>query len=227
MNEKDDDRLAAAFRAAADTPPEAGFDLDDVLSTSHRVTRRRRTQLAGGFVAAAVLLGGGGVTAAVLPTSVGETTSAAAPARESADSGAGAAAAPRAAAPNPAPLGPTAGEDCVPTQDPALRALVDAALPPLRDAAEAPTTLECRPGAGREVALDVVDGEASGLLSVVYTAPGEPRTDSALAVGWVQAGRPTASGGYVSVTSRAASDSGAVPFRARVQELADALAPQL
>jgi hypothetical protein len=226
VNDKDDDRLAAAFRAAADTPPEAGFDLDDVLSTSHRVTRRRRTQLAGGLVAAAVLLGGGGVAAAVLPTAAGETTSAA-PARESADSAAGAAAAPRTAVPNPAPLGPTAGEDCVPTQDPALRALVDAALPPLRDAVEAPTTLECRPGVGREVALDVVDGDASGLLSVVYTAPGEPRTDAALAVGWVQAGRSTASGGYVSVTSRAASDSGAVPFRARAQELADALAPQL
>jgi hypothetical protein len=224
VDEKDDDRLAAAFRAAADTPPEAGFDLDDVLSTSHRVTRRRRTQLAGGLVAAAVLLGGGGVAAAVLPTSAGETTSAAAPARKSVDS---AAAAPRAAVPDPAPLGPTAGEDCVPTQDPALRALVDAALPPLRDAVEAPTTLECRPGVGREVALDVVDGDASGLLSVVYTAPGEPRTDAALAVGWVQAGRSTASGGYVSVTSRAASDSGAVPFRARAQELADALAPQL
>jgi hypothetical protein len=226
-DEKNEDRLAGAFRAAAETPPEAGFGLDDVLTTSHKVTKRRRTQLVGGFVAAAVLLGGGGVVASVLPTSARETTSAAAPAGEGADSAAGEAAAPRAAVPNPAPLGPTVGEACVPTQDPALRGLVDAALPPLREAAEAPTTLECRPGAGREVALEVVDGDAAGLLSVVYTAPGEPRTDSALAVGWVQAGGPTASGGYVSVTSRAAADSGAVPFRARVQELVDALAPQL
>ncbi|MCW0213829.1 MAG: hypothetical protein OJJ54_10745 [Pseudonocardia sp.] len=219
-----DERLTAAFRAAADTPPEAGFGLDDVLAGSHRVTRRRR-QVVAGVVAAAVLVGGGGVVASVLPASDRETTSAAAPARENTDSAAGAAEAPRAAF--PVPLGATTGQDCVPAQDPALRALVDAAVPGLRDAAEAPTTMICRPGRGREVHLEVTDGAASGLLSVVYTAPGEPRTDAGLAVGWVQGGAGTASGGYVSVTSRAATDSGAVPFREQVQGLADALAPQL
>ena len=52
------------------------------------------------------------------------------------------------------PLGPGTGE-CADRQDPALRALVEQALPEVVGAREAATTLECRPGGERGVALEV------------------------------------------------------------------------
>src|SRR4051794_29639383 len=204
--ENDDDRLAAAFRAAVQDTPEAGFDHDDVVAASRRLGRRHRMLVTGG-VAAAVIALAGGVTTGVVLTRDGDTvTSAAAPAPERAGPGSAAdAAAPRAAAapsesPSGAPLGPASG-DCVDPQDPELRALVDEALPELAGATPAPTTMICRPGGGREVNLDVTDGALTGLFTVVYTPPGEPPAQSATAVGWVTAEAPTASGGTVVVTS--------------------------
>jgi len=231
--ENDDDQLAAAFRAAVQDAPEAGFDHADVLAGSRRVARRRRMLVTGGVAAAAILLAGG-VTTGVVPTrDEGAVTSAAAPAPEAAapdqaGPGAADAAAPRAAVPAPsgAPLGPASG-DCVDPQDPQLRALVDAALPELAGATPAPTTMICRPGGGREVNLEVTDGPRTGLFTVVYTPPGEPPAQTATAVGWVSAEVPTASGGTVVVTSRGAADSGGVPFADRVRPLAEVLGPRL
>ncbi|MCE3556062.1 hypothetical protein LWC33_32050 [Pseudonocardia sp. RS11V-5] len=230
--ENDDERLAAAFRAAVQDTPAAGFDHEDVLAGSRRLARRRRMLLTGGVAAAVIVLAGGVTTGVVLTRDDGAVTSAAAPAPERAGPGSVAdAAAPRAAAapsaPAPgAPLGPAAG-DCVNPQDPQLRALVDAALPALAGAQEAPTTMICRPGGGREVNLEVADGALTGLFTVVYTPAGEPPAQTATAVGWVTAEAPTASGGTVVVTSRGALDSGGVPFADDVRPLADALGPRL
>ncbi|SDG48905.1 hypothetical protein [Pseudonocardia oroxyli] len=225
-----DERLAAAFRAAADTPPEAGFSADDVRRESHRIGRRNRNLLVGGVAAAAIVLAGGVSTGVLLARSGGET-SAAAPAS---DAGARSLGAPEMAREAPAvpptpvgvPLGPAAG-DCVNPQDPELRAVVDEVLPEVATASPAPTTMICRPGGGREVNLQVADGELTGLFSVVYTAPGEEPSQTASAVGWATAEVSTASGGLVTVTSRAESDSGGVPFGDRVPEIASALAPHL
>ncbi|GAA4543307.1 hypothetical protein [Pseudonocardia xishanensis] len=240
MDPRNDHRLAAAFRDAVPEPPEAGFSADDVRRESHRIGRRNRMLLTGGVAAAVIVLAGGVTTGVVLARDGRTTTSAAAPAqdsgsgarelgapdlaREAAPGGSGAAVAP---APVGVPLGPASGRDCVNPQDPELRALVDTALPALASARQAPTTMVCRQGGGREVNLEVVDGDLTGLLSVVYTPPGEEPTQTAGAVGWVMEERSTASGGLVTVTSRAQSDSGGVPFAAEVATLADALAPRL
>ncbi|GAA4701969.1 hypothetical protein GCM10023215_46200 [Pseudonocardia yuanmonensis] len=237
-SENEDERLSAAFRAAVQDAPEAGFDHADVLAGSRRLARRRRTLVVGGVAAAAILLAGGVTTGVVLTRDEGTATSAAAPEAappapqapvpEQAGPGSAAdAAAPRAAsAPPGTPLGP-ATADCVDPQDPQLRALVDAALPELAAATPAPTPMICRPGGGREVNLEVTDGSRTGLFTVVYTPPGEPPAQTATAVGWVTAEAPTASGGTVVVTSRGAADSGGVPFADRVRSLADALGPRL
>lgn len=233
--ENDDDRLAAAFRAAVQDAPEAGFGHEDVLAGSRRLARRRRMLVTSGVAAAVIVLAGGVTTGVVLTRDGGTTTSAAAPAPEQAEqAGPGSAAdaaAPRAAAApsaprSEAPLGPATGP-CVNPQDPELRALVDAALPALAGAREAPTTMTCRPGGGREVNLEATDGTLTGLFTVVYTPPGEPPAQTATAVGWVTAEVPTASGGTVVVTSRGDADSGGVPFADDVRPLAEALGPRL
>jgi hypothetical protein len=230
----DDEKLAAAFRSAVDSPPEAGFSADDVRRESHRVGRRNRMLVTGGIAAAAVVLAGGVTTGVVLTRDAQNTTAAAAPAQDSAAEGSGPGelareAAPPAAVPAPseAPLGPAVGQDCVNAQDPGLRAVVDAVVPELASAGEAPTTMVCRPGGGREVNLEVVDGDRTGLFSVVYTPPGEEPTQTAAAATWVMAEQSTASGGLVTVTSRADADSGGVPFGNRVEAIATGLAPRL
>ena len=236
MNEE---QMAAAFRDAVSEAPDAGFSADDVRRESHRIGRRNRMLVTGGVAAAAIVLAGGVTTGVVLARDGQTTTSAAAPAAPAQDSGSGARelgapapdlareAVPSAPTPVGAPLGPAVGQDCVNPQDPQLRALVDAALPALATAQEAPTTMICRQGGGREVNLQVVDGELTGLFSVVYTAPGEEPSQTAGAVGWVVEERPTASGGLVTVTSRPESDSGGVPFAAQVPDLATTLATHL
>ncbi|WP_344424313.1 hypothetical protein [Pseudonocardia ailaonensis] len=214
----DDDTLAAAFRAAVADTPEPGFGHSDVLAGSHRAARRHRMLVTGGIAAAVIVLAGGVTTGVVLGQDRGSVTSAAsAPAQDSAGSG---------LAREAAPVPPALGGGCVNQQDPGLRSLVDAALPALSSATEAPTTMICRPGGGREVHLDVTDGALTGLFSVVDTPAGEQGpTDAAL--GWVQATEPTRSGGTVTVTSRASSDSGGVPYSDQVEALAKALAPLL
>lgn len=236
-----EERLAAALRAAVADVPEAGFDHESVVAGSRRLARRRQVLIGGGVAAAAVALVGG-IAVAGLGGGGAEPTTAAAPAADSAR-GAQQGAPPVAvlpeagsalqgsgqeyAAPAAPPLGPSDPTGCTPVQDPALRELVNRLLPEAAGAAEAPTTLECRPGGGREVHLEVGDGEFTGLLSVVYTAPGAELTEWDTPVGWVRSQAPTASGGTVSVTSRADADSGGVPFADRVPQLASALAPLL
>jgi hypothetical protein len=56
----DDDRLSELFRAAAaDTAPPPGFDHQDVLAASRRITARRRSALVGGALAVCAVLGVG------------------------------------------------------------------------------------------------------------------------------------------------------------------------
>ncbi|WP_214367423.1 hypothetical protein [Pseudonocardia sp. H11422] len=235
-----DGRLTAMFRAAASEAaagaPAPGFDHAGVVAASRRATARRRSAIAGGALTVLVVAGGGVAVATPAMTSNADTSVAAGgagAAREEAGAPPAALSAPEPASPGSgragpaAPLGPADPSDCVNKQDPALRALLEAALPEVRDADEAPTTMECRPGGGREVNLEVVDGAATGLLSVVYSAPGAPVQEQGLPVGWVRAGARTTSGGFVSVTTRSAADSGAVPFADRVDAVAAELALQL
>jgi hypothetical protein len=115
------------------------------------------------------------------------------------------------------PLGPGAG-DCADRQDPALRALVEQVLPEVVGAPEAATTLECRPGGERGVALEA-DG---GLLTVTYLPPGpvtEPPDGARTA--------STASGGTVVVSSRASREGDPAPFADRLDAVAAYLAPRL
>jgi hypothetical protein len=112
--ESDDDRLAAAFRAAVQDAPDAGFDHSDVLAGSRRLARRRRMLVTGAVATAVIVLGGGVTTGVVLTRDAGTLTSAAAaaPAPEQTEqagpgtAGTGVpddAAAPRAAGGAPAP----------------------------------------------------------------------------------------------------------------------------
>jgi hypothetical protein len=76
----DEDRITELFHAAAsdaDAPP-PGFDHDDVVAVSRRITARRRSALIGGVVALLVVAGVGAV--ATLPrTGTSTLTTAAAP----------------------------------------------------------------------------------------------------------------------------------------------------
>ena len=115
------------------------------------------------------------------------------------------------------PLGPGTG-DCADRQDPALRALVDEALPEVDGAREAATTMECRPGGERGVALEV-DG---GVLTVTYLPPGPVATapDGAQTAS-------TASGGTLVLASRAERAGDPEPFADRFPAMVAYLAPRL
>jgi hypothetical protein len=209
----DDEKLAALFRDAADAPPPPGFDHGDVTAASRRITVRRRAALVTGAVVLVAAAGIGSVLA--LPRGADTATSvasgAAAPQADNAER-AGAPAA--AAAP---PLGPGTGE-CANRQDPALRALVEQALPEVAGATAAATTDVCRPGAERYLSLEVT----GGLLDVSYLPAGAAAT--------VPAGNylsaPTASGGTVIVGSTAVG-GGPAPYAGRLPGLLADLAAQL
>jgi hypothetical protein len=115
------------------------------------------------------------------------------------------------------PLGPGTG-DCADRQDPALRALVDQALPEVVGAPMAATTMECRPGGERGVAVEA----GGGVLTVSYLPPGTRgrQVDGARTA-------PTASGGTVVVSSRANSAADPEPFADRLDALVSYLAPRL
>ena len=232
----DEKRLTEAFRAAVpdESVPPASFDHADVVRTSRRVTARRRAALAGGGLAVLAVVGigvavlpgsaGGGGSSVAAPAAAPQAPPAAAP--QSADGAPGVAAEDAreaAAAPAP-PLGPGTGE-CADRQDPALRAIVEQALPEVAGAPEAAVTLECRPGGERGLALHVVDAGVAGLLTVDYlppgTAPGSPDPDTESATA------PTASGGTVTVTARSDEPGALPPYGQRVEELAGFLAPRL
>jgi hypothetical protein len=115
------------------------------------------------------------------------------------------------------PLGPGTG-DCADRQDPALRALVEQALPEVVGAPEAATTMECRPGGERGVALEVPDG----VLTVTYLPPG-PVTGPSVGART----SPTASGGTVVVSSRATRSGDPAPFADRLDAVVAHLAPRL
>ncbi|MGD9989589.1 hypothetical protein [Pseudonocardia sp.] len=220
MGEPSDDDLTAMMRSAGPPAPPAGFGVDDVVRASRRATARRRSAVAGA-AAAVVLVLGGTVVALTVPGGGAETAASSAaggaPYLERGD----AAVPPNAAA----PTAPTDG-GCVPMQDPGLRALLNEVLPQVVDAREAAVPMVCKQGGGREVHLEVDDGAAHGLLTVVFTPAGEPVEDGQ-PVGWARAGSPTASGGYVAVTSVSDSDSGSIPFEDRLATVASALAPRL
>src|SRR5690349_13124162 len=173
--EADEARIAALFRDAASGAPPPGFDATQVVATSRRITRRRRSAVAGAALAVLAVVGVG-VVAGLGGPSNATVTAASGQAADSAGAepgvGTGAAApdaavgsplvpsaggtgpssGPAAAAVPPigTALGPGTG-DCANRQDPALRALVEQALPEVVGAPEAATTLECRPGGERGV----------------------------------------------------------------------------
>jgi hypothetical protein len=123
-----------------------------------------------------------------------------------------------AAAVDPAALGAPPGvAECGDPQDPALRSVVDQALPEVVGAPEAPTTTECRPGE-RGVAVEV-DG---GVLTVTYLSR---RPIGRLEDGMRSA--PTASGGMVLVSSRANRAGDPQPFADRLDALVAHLAARL
>jgi hypothetical protein len=230
MSDIDDQELGALFRAAASdsgAPPPA-FDHDSVLRASRHATTRRRLLMAGGAVAVFALAGVGAAVA--LPGSPGNGTTVAAPmsagdraprpaAPQDASGTAGGAA--ERAAPQSPPLGP-GNTECADRQDPALRALVDQVLPEVAGAPEAATTMECRPGGERGVAVEAGEDGATGLLSVRYLPPG---VEAELPPGAVN--EPTASGGTVIVSSSTSEVGSPAPFAGRLASVAEYLAPRL
>jgi hypothetical protein len=237
MDERDRDaRLSATFQDAAQDAPPAEFDVAEVLATSRRLTRRRRSALAGAALAV-LALAGVGVTAELAGGS--ETVAASsARSRNEADAAPGARDADRAAgleaqaapAPQAAPYGAAEGEsplgpgmrECADRQDPQLRALVEQVLPAVEGAPEAPTTRECRTGGERGLALEVRDGDRSGVLTVTYLPPGassDPASGARSA--------PTASGGTVIVSSRSEEAGDRPPFADRLDKVTAYLAIRL
>jgi hypothetical protein len=229
--EADEARIAALFRDAASGAPPPAFDAAQVVATSRRITRRRRSAVAGAALAVlavagvGVVAGIGGPRDATVTAASGQAADQAAPGAGAAGDAARAAApaAPEAAAPNAAvpPAGPPLGpgtRECADRQDPALRTLVDQALPEVVGASEAATTMECRPGGERGVAQEV----GGGVLVVTYLPPGpvtEPPDGARSA--------PTASGGTVLVSSRADRSGDAAPFADRLDAVVAYLAPRL
>jgi len=229
MSDIDDQELGALFRAAASdsgAPPPA-FDHDSVLRASRHATTRRRLLMAGGAIAVFALAGVG--VAVALPGSPGNGTTVAAPmsagdraarpAPQDASGAAGGAA--EGAVPQSPPLGP-GNTECADRQDPAVRALVDQVLPEVAGAPEAATTMECRPGGERGVAVEASEGGATGLLSVRYLPPG---VEAELPPGAVS--EPTASGGTVIVSSSSSEVGAPAPFAGRLASVAEYLAPRL
>ncbi len=234
----DDDRIAALFRAAASDVPPPAFDETDVVGASRRITARRRSALLGGAVAVAVVAVIGASVA--LPRGVENATTAAAPAAGSARDVAVPELAQAPAAPpadstsgdvgsagvgsersGAVPLGPGT-TPCADRQDPAVRALVEQALPEVAGAPAAATTDVCRPGSGRYLTLKVTDGSAAGLLLVASLPAGEAvrPADGAISAS-------TASGGTVIVQSSAGSAGGPVPFADRLDATLAFLARRL
>ncbi len=80
----------------------------------------------------------------------------------------------------------------------------------------------CGQDGERGVTLEVVDDRTAGQLDVTYLPPG---VTAALVEGAVAA--PTASGGTVVVSSRAAAPGAPKPFADRLGTVAAALAPRL
>ena len=230
MSDIDDQELGALFRAAASesgAPPPA-FDHDSVLRASRHATTRRRLLMAGGAIAVFALAGVG--VAVALPGSPGNGTTVAAPMsagdrapRPAApqDSSRAAGGAAEAVRPQSPPLGP-GNTECADRQDPAVRALVDQVLPEVAGAPEAATTMECRPGGERGVAVEASEGGATGLLSVRYLPPG---VEAELPPGAVS--EPTASGGTVIVSSSSSEVGAPAPFTGRLASVAEYLAPRL
>jgi hypothetical protein len=228
--EADEARIAALFRDAASGAPPPAFDAAQVVATSRRITRRRRSAVAGAALAVlavagvGVVAGIGGPRDATVTAASGQAADQAAPGAGAGAGDAARAAAPEAAAaPNAAvpPVGPPLGpgtRECADRQDPALRALVDQALPEVVGASEAATTMECRPGGERGVALEA----GGGVLVVTYLPPGpvtEPPDGARSA--------PTASGGTVLVSSRPDRAGDAAPFADRLDAVVAYLAPRL
>jgi hypothetical protein len=127
-----------------------------------------------------------------------------------------------------APLGPGTRE-CADRQDPALRALLEQALPEVTGAPEAVTTTECRPGGERGLALEVHEGATTGVLTVTYLPPGEVVDPPGIAEppAAVVRSAPTASGGTVLVASRTERAGDPAPFTGRLDAVVAALAPRL
>ena len=171
--------------AASGAPPPGFDATQVVATSRRITRRRRSAVAGAALavlavVGVGVVAGLGGPSDTTVTAASGQAADSAASGPGAGSEGAARAAAPEAAAPDAAgaplapsaaeppaagpaaaavppigtPLGPGTGE-CADRQDPALRALVEQALPEVVGAPEAATTLECRPGGERGVALEV------------------------------------------------------------------------
>lgn len=209
-----DDQLAALFRDAAAAPPAARFSHGDVTRASERITRRRRATFSA-VAAVVVAVAGTGVLVTTVRDQGALTGAASAPAAAPENSPL---IAPNAASGGAAaPLGP-GRTACADRQDPALRALLDQALPEVAGARAGASTDICLPGSQRYVTVEV----AGGVFGVAYLPPG---TEVSLVPGAVSA--PTASGGTVIVFSGPAGQGGSAPYADRLQPVLAYLAPRL
>ncbi|MDN5857413.1 MAG: hypothetical protein L0H84_02215 [Pseudonocardia sp.] len=223
----DSEILVSLMRTAAsarDAPP-AAFGHAEVVATSRRITHRRRMLVAG--AAGLVVIAGLGTTA-VLPivnrdaassTVAGAPVPSAAPDRAPAAAGEAPTAPGRFESAPAAPPEQASPGDCGTQQDPELRALVFEVFPQVAGAAAAPVTQSCRGPGERAVHLQVSDGDATGILTVVSTPRNgsPPRGD---------ASAPTASGGRVTVSVRS-TGGGPAPFADDMGSLAAKLGPRL
>ncbi len=248
-----DDRIAALFRAAADTAaPAPGFDHDAVVARSRRVTARRRSALLGGAVALLVVAG---VGVAALPRGIDSPTSAAAPAAGPAEeaaperAGDAAGAAPFAASESPGAATPPPPTGSPPPTDSSVpEALRDS--PPFTGTPLGPGTAPCADRQDPELRafVEEVLPEVAGAPELGVTTECRPAgergvalevddggTTGILTVDYLPPGEVadvpgalsarTASGGTVVVRSQ--GRGGVVPFEGRLDTLVAHLVPRL
>lgn len=241
----DERELETLFREAPGEAPPATFDAADVAAASRRATARHRMRVATAASFAAVVLAGGALFATIGPLSDGDERAAV-----SAQMDEGAA----KAQPNSAdarqesgglglsrePTPKQGGEDSsLDAADPEAaertsgcesvdRKLADALageLPvgPSRAPDPVPGIGPCVDG-GSNAAYEVVDGEASGLISVaIIPASDEPVASTAEGSRTRLAKTRTGSGDIVVVSSKPAPGSPA-PLAGELQRIADAIA---
>jgi hypothetical protein len=253
----DDKQLTDLFRAAADdagaAAPPPTFDHDDVLAGSHRLARRQRATVAVAIVAM-MMIGVGAVFSGVL-RGPSQTSAQAAPglapqaapglAPRMAPTPYAAKSAPHADALNAAPdaaaggapfatdsAGPSARSKVLAGPDggcaaPDARVFTQltAVLPAAASAQPRAVAGGCAPG-GAGVAVDVNDAGAMGTLVAVLTPPTVNPTIPPDTVTQTSASAHTPSGGVLRLTAVGARP-GAIPYRARLTQLATALAGQL
>lgn len=234
----DERKIAELFRAAAADAPPASFDEHTVAGASRRITARRRKTLAGGAVVAGVAVVVGLVVSLGGIGHTGGSTSAGPLAAASGQNGG------MTAGANQAPMGPNrAGpgfsgttskqgdggpeggtlDGCGPTD----RKLAVALANELRSVgATSPVqTGNACPAGSLTTGYHVSDGPDTGLVSVLFLAPGASRPVVPARSATAQAAAPNA--GVILVVSQPDAGSPAAPFAGALPSVADAVAADL